>query len=87
MTTTKAQKQHTIITYRKGRETLHTATLTELIQYHAYTLEVGASWQHEKGNKKININPKTINSLIQNLNNATNNAAQNGFSSTNYYKE
>jgi len=53
-------------------------TLEEAVKYYAYTLEVGASWQHERGNKKINRNPKTIDSLITNLNNASRNATRNG---------
>lgn len=54
-------------------------TVAELVQYYSYTLECGASWQHEKGNKKINRNPKSITSLISNLNNAVNNSAANGY--------
>lgn len=53
-------------------------TVTEAVEYYGYTLECGASWQHEKGNKKINRNPTTIKSLITNLNNASDNTAQNG---------
>jgi hypothetical protein len=53
-------------------------TVAEAVKYYGYTLEVGASWAHEKGNKKINRNPKTIASLITNLNNASDNAARNG---------
>ena len=53
-------------------------TLAEAVEYYAYTLECGASWQHERGNKKVNRNPKTIASLITNLNNASNNNASNG---------
>ena len=71
-----------VITYTKpmsGREyTSRPLTLAEAIEYFGYTLEVGASWQHEKGNKKINRNPTTIKSLISNLNNASNNSARNG---------
>ena len=71
-----------IITYTKpmsGRSyTSRPLTLEEAIDYYGYTLEVGASWAHEKGNKKIDRNPKTIKSLITNLNNASNNAARNG---------
>lgn len=59
-------------------------TVKEAIQYYGYTLECGASWQHEKGNKKINRNPTTIKSLITNLNNAANNSARNGCGD--YYK-
>ena len=77
-------KTFTIITNRKGRETEHSGTLLELIKYHKYTLEVGRSWEHEDGNSKINENPKGIKSLIKNINNATQNAAANGYSSTYY---
>ena len=53
-------------------------TTEEAVDYYSYTLECGYSWQHEKGNKKINLHPKTMKSLISNLNNATNNSASNG---------
>jgi len=53
-------------------------TVEEAVDYYGYTLECGASWQHEKGNKKINRKPTTIKSLISNLNNAANNTARNG---------
>ena len=53
-------------------------TIAEAVKYYGYTLECGESWQHEKGNKKINRNPKTIKSLITNLNKASNNSARNG---------
>lgn len=55
-------------------------TLEELIKYHSYTLEVGKSWEREKGNKKINMNPRNIQSLCDNLYNAKSNAAKNGYS-------
>lgn len=58
--------------------------LENLIEYFGYTLEVGQSYQHERGNKKINRNPKTIKSLITNLNNAKSNASANGCASTYY---
>ncbi len=45
-------------------------TIEEAVEYYRYTLECGYSWQHEKGNKKINLHPKTIKSLISNLDNA-----------------
>lgn len=59
-------------------------TLDELIQDFEYTLEVGQSWEHEKGNKKINRKPKGIKSLVTNLYNAKNNAAANGWSGFSY---
>ena len=71
-----------IITYTKpmtGRSyTSRPLTVAEAVDYFGYTLECGASWQHERGNKKINRNPKTIKSLITNLNNASDNTARNG---------
>ena len=54
-------------------------TVEDLIQYYFYTLECGAAYEHEKGNKKINCSPKTIKSLVTNLNNAVNNSATNGY--------
>lgn len=62
-----------------SREYKFEGTLEELIEAFSYTLEVGESWQHERGNKKINRNPKTIQSLCTNLENAKNNAARNGY--------
>lgn len=59
-------------------------TLEELTEYFGYTLLKGKSWEHERGNKKINTNPKTIRSLVTNLNNASNNAALNGYSGEYY---
>jgi hypothetical protein len=47
---------------RKGRETIISKTLPELIQYFGYTLEVGASWD-----KKVKRNPKNIASFVSNL--------------------
>lgn len=71
------------INYRGSRITL-VGTVAELVQATSYTLECGASYQHEKGNKKINRNPTTIKGLVTNLNNAVNNAAANGFSDSEY---
>jgi hypothetical protein len=71
-----------IITYTKpmsGRSyTTRPCTLEEAIKYFGYTLECGASYGWRKGYKKINCNPKTIKSLITNLNNASTNTAANG---------
>ena len=59
-------------------------TLPELLEKFSYTLECGASYSHEKGNKKINRNPKSIKSLVSNLNNAVNNSAANGYAGIYY---
>jgi hypothetical protein len=79
-----ANKVYTIIKHRRGNATEITRTLEEFIKYFSYTLEVGKSWEHEKGNKKINLQPKSIKTLITNINNAENNAAANGYSGTWY---
>jgi len=47
---------------KNNRETIITGTLSYLINYFSYTLEVGNSY-----NKKINRNPKNIKSFITNL--------------------
>jgi hypothetical protein len=64
----KTEKTYTIKTSRSGRsidgvrENTQTGTLSELISYFSYTLEIGNSW-----NKKIKRNPTTINSFVKNL--------------------
>lgn len=77
-------KVHTIVKSRKGRDSEHTGTVAELTEYFAYTLATGKSYEHEKGNSKINTTPRTIGSLVNNLNKAVNNAAANGCSDTHY---
>lgn len=62
-------------------------SVAELVEYYRYTLETGRSYQHEKGNKKINCNPTTIKSLVSNLNNAVNNAAANGYAGVTFTYE
>jgi len=82
-------KTYTIVSRRErtGRESEITGTLQELIQHHSYTLECGKSWEHEKGNHKINMNPKSIKTLVKNLNWATNNSAANGYSGITYFSK
>ena len=77
-------KEITIIKNRRGSDTEVTGTMEYLIGYFRYTLEVGESWQHEKGNSKINTNPKSGASLVSNLNKAKRNAAANGAPSEYY---
>lgn len=73
-----------ITTTDRGRTYNQEGTLDELIKAFGYTLECGASYQNEKGNKKINKQPKNIKSLISNLYNASNNSAVNGYSGKDY---
>ncbi len=90
MATAKQPKTATIVSSYIGMSsrprtpTETTGTLEELIKYFSYTLEVGESWQDEKGNKKINRNPKSFKALVTNLNNAKNNAARDGCACTHY---
>lgn len=79
-------KEYKICYERRGKTREVTGTLAELIDYFSYTLLKGKSWEHERGNKRINMAPKTINSLVDNLNNAETNAAANGCPDTWYYK-
>lgn len=53
-------------------------TVAEAVEHFGYTLETGKSYEHESGNRKINLRPTTIRSLITNLTNASANAAANG---------
>lgn len=76
-------KEITIIKTRNGKDSEIVGTVDSLVNsYFKYTLEVGQSWEREKGNKKINTNPKSGKSLVDNLNKAVNNAAANGYSGT-----
>lgn len=78
------KKEFTLVREQNGRKRTTTDTLENLIQAHSYTLESGRCYQHEKGNKKINTEPKSISSLVSNLNNAVNNSASNGYSGVYY---
>lgn len=72
-------KEYTVICYRRGRETRYTGTVEYLVNnVFGYTLECGKSWEYEKGNSKINVNPTTARSLVSNLNKAVTNSAANG---------
>lgn len=78
-------KTYEIVMVRRGRERVISGTMKELLEYFSYTLEVGKSWEHEKGNKKINLNPKTGERLVDALNKASNNSARDGCGSEFYY--
>ncbi len=80
-------KEYTIIIHDRNRTTETTGTIEKLTDYFGYTLLKGQSWQNERGNKRIDRHPKTIASLIKNLNNAENNAARNGYSGRWYEKK
>lgn len=82
----KVKRYEVTKTNSRGESSI-SGTLPELIKAFSYTLDTGRSWQHEKGNKKINCNPTTIKGLITNLNNAVNNSAANGYAGVNYSAE
>lgn len=42
------KKVYTVICEHRNRQTEYTGTIEELIETFKYTLECGASWQHEK---------------------------------------
>jgi hypothetical protein len=77
-------KRITIEITRRDRTSKVEGTIEYLVNYFGYTLESGASYQNEKGNSKVNTNPKSAKSLVSNLNTATNNCAANGYSTTSY---
>ena len=74
----------TCLTHRNNTKHSQVGTIDELVNAYSYTLECGASYAHEKGNAKINCNPKNIASLVKNLNNAVNNSAANGYAGKTY---
>lgn len=67
-----------------SKKRIKSGTLEELVEYFKYDLECGESWSYEKGNYKINTNPKTIKSLVNNLNKASHNSSR---SYQSYYYE
>lgn len=78
-------KQYTIrVTRDHGKPYEIAGTLAELIEKFSYVLKKGKSWEYERGNRKINLAPKTARSLITNLQNASDNAAANGYSGVRY---
>lgn len=62
-----------------------TGTLEGLLENYRYTLEESSIyWGQERGYKKINTNPKEIESLVINLNRAAYNSAIDGYSVRRY---
>jgi hypothetical protein len=53
-------------------------SVEEAVNYFGCTLDLGASYENEKGSKKINRYPKTVKGLIDNLNKASKNASKGG---------
>lgn len=74
MTKTYKIEELRVSLYRDNITKIYEGTLDELCEMFSYTLEKGRSWQHERGNKKINLHPASIRSLVTNLNNAVSNS-------------
>lgn len=77
-------KIYAVDVHRKGKLRTTVGSLPDLIEIFSYTLTVGKDYETEKGNKKINLSPKTIEDLVRNLNNAKRNASRNGNPDTYY---
>jgi hypothetical protein len=58
-------KTYILVKERNGMESRFEGSLDELTDKFSYTLECGNSW-----NKRISRRPKTIKSLVTNINNA-----------------
>lgn len=66
------KKEYTVICHHRGRATEYTGTLEHLINdVFGYTLSAGASYEWERGARKVNTNPKSGRGLVAALNNAT----------------
>ena len=68
----------------ESRTRTTSGTIPELLKYFGYTLEVGKAYEHERGRYKINMQPKNVKSLVDNLNKAASNGASNGAANTYY---
>ena len=73
-----------IINTTNNTYTIAEGTVEELIKGFQYTLISGESYQYAKGNKKVNTKPRTIKSLIRNLNKADKNRSWCGYPSYKY---
>lgn len=73
-------KVFTIVKFHNDKEYEYNGTLSELTEIFSYTLLCGNSY-----NKKINMNPKTINGLISALNKSVK-ETQNGSWNPDYYE-
>ena len=60
-------KTYTIKRSGDGKTQIKTGTVEELTGIFSYVLEVGQGFAFEPGNKKVNMNPKTIKALIKSL--------------------
>ena len=67
-----------------GRVLTDSMPLWEAVHFYGHALDCGFLHQNKHGNTKINRTPKTIASLIRNLNAAANNVATNGQSTISY---
>jgi hypothetical protein len=79
-------KLYKVISSKNNRTSEYIGTISDLLEIFSYTIECGKSYEHEKGNYKINTNPKGIKSLISTINKSRSNAAANGYSNTKYYE-
>ena len=77
-------KAYTIIKTHKGKTTEITGTMPELIEHFGYTLKAGASYNGQKGCKKVNESPKTIKSLMTALQNAVYNTQGSSYEQDSY---
>lgn len=74
--------KHTRMT--TGIERTQTGTLAELIDAYSYTLECGKAYERERGNAKITMSPRTVESLVTNLNRAACNSSSIGSANSFY---
>ena len=69
-------KRYTItrISFHKGTQyTSQPMTVAEAVEYYSATLASGKALEHERGNKKVNLKPKTIKALLTSLANSSHN--------------
>jgi len=74
-------KSYTVKRTRRNRTSETAGTIDELTRYFSYVLLTGHSW-----NNKVNKTPKTIKSLILNLNKAADSSSANGCSDVVYFQ-
>jgi hypothetical protein len=68
-----------IIAHKQSRSTKWVGTVEDLTDAFSYTLKVGAAYASEKGNKKINVKPKTVKALVKELEKSQYNSGNSGY--------
>ena len=84
----KVQQQEVVIGFYRARfdkNRFKKGTVKQLVEWYQSTLENGKEYEHQRGCKKISLNPRNLEGLVNNLNKALDNIAANGYCEDYYF--